>query len=78
MSDNTKKQNLDTENDQQTDANESRAAKHAANEGGGTAATSYSDRNRSDSTRSNEASDRNDTNTGGLGAGGGNSAGEIK
>lgn len=60
------------------DANESNAARNAADGGDHDAANTYRDRNRGTSTRANEASDRLDSGSGGLGSGGGHSAGEIK
>ena len=64
--------------DENTDANEANAARNTVNSGSHNLATSYTDRNKSTTSRANEATSRNDTNTGGLGSGGGNSAGEIK
>jgi hypothetical protein len=63
--------------DETTDANEANAARNTVNSGSHDSALNYADRNRSNTTRANEATSRTDTNTGGLGAGGGNSAGEI-
>ncbi len=60
-----------------SEANEASAAKNAVYSGSHDSALKYIDRNRSTSTRANEATSGTDTNTCGLGAGGGNSAGEI-
>lgn len=64
--------------DEADDANQSNAARNAVDDGDNDSSVNYRDRNRSTSTRANEASDRLDTGSGGLGAGGGHSAGEIK
>jgi hypothetical protein len=57
---------------------EATAARQASDSVDNSSATRYADRNRGTAGRANEATDRNDTNTGGMGAGGGNSAGQIK
>ncbi|WP_207491806.1 hypothetical protein [Aridibaculum aurantiacum] len=69
--------NQDDSDEGKSDAAQANAARHAAGEERRTSALRYADRNRSSTTRSNEASDRLDTGSGGLGAGGGHSAGEI-
>ena len=63
------------DNDEATDENQASASKHAI-DGDKTSASTYTDKNRSNTTRANEATDKNDSGSGGLGAGGGHSAGE--